>query len=119
MQHANDFAITTANIPALYNHDVKLNEPFSVAVALQFIAERLSDTTITLVSTATAGYDNYMLLNIPAEHLDFFLGNSGFDDDPELETFISLENDVYAVYTDFAELSYNLETQIDVDTFPY
>ena len=56
MQHANDFTQTTANMPALSNHDVKLNEPFSVAVALQFIAERLSDTTITLVSTATAGY---------------------------------------------------------------
>ena len=119
MQNANDFAKTTANIPALSNHDVQLNDEFCVAVALQFITERLSETSITLVSTVSAGYNSYMLLNIPAEHLDFFLGNSGFDNDPALETFISPENDVYAVYTDFAELSYNLETKLNADDFPY
>jgi hypothetical protein len=117
MQNANDFAQTTANIPALSNHDVKLNDAFCVAVALQFLAERFPNSPITLVSTVNAGYNDYQILNIPAEHLDHFIGHSGFDEFDDNETFVPLENNVYALYTDFAELSYNLETQIDVDTF--
>ena len=117
MQHVNDFAKTTANIPALSNHDVQLNDAFCVAVALQFLAERFSDSSITLVNTVSAGYNSYMTLNIPAEHLDTFKNESGFDDFDDNETFVPLENNVYALYTDFAELSYNLETQINVDDF--
>jgi hypothetical protein len=118
MQNANDFAQTTANIPALSNHDVKLNDAFCVAVALQFLAERFPNSPITLVSTVNAGYNDYQILNIPAEHLDHFIGHSGFDEFDDTENnFITIDNDVYALYTDFAELSYNLETQIDVDTF--
>jgi hypothetical protein len=51
-------------------------------------------------------------------YLDHFIGHSGFDEFNDTENnFITIDNDVYALYTDFAELSYNLETQIDVDTF--
>ena len=117
MQNATDFAKTTANMPALSNYDVQLNDPFCVAVALQFLAERFPDSPITLVSTVSAGYNAYQILNIPAEHLDHFIGHSGFDEFYDNETFVPLENNTYALYTDFAELSYNLETQIDVDTF--
>jgi hypothetical protein len=117
MQHANDFAQTTANMPALSNHDVQLNDAFCVTVALQFLAERFSDSSITLVNTVSAGYNNYMLLNIPAEYLDTFKNESGFDDFDDTDNFITIENNVYALYTDFAELSANLETQINVDTF--
>jgi len=118
MQNANDFAKTTANISELSNHPVDLNDSFCVAVALQFLAERFSDTSITLVSTVTAGYNSYMTLNIPAEHLDNFIDASGFDEFDDTENnFITIENNVYALYTDFAELSANLETEINVDTF--
>jgi hypothetical protein len=118
MQHANDFAKTTANMPALSNHPVDLNDPFCVAVALQFLAERFPSSPITLVATVNAGYNDYQILNIPAEHLDHFIGHSGFDEfDDTDNNFITIENNVYALYTDFAELSYNLETEIDVDTF--
>lgn len=119
MQNANDFAKTTANIPALSNRDVQLNEPFDVAVSLQFLAERFPNSPITLVSTVDAGYNSYQILNIPAEHLDHFIGHSGFDEFNDDETFVPLEKNVYALYTNFAELSYNLETRIDVNTFPY
>jgi len=97
---------------------VNLNEPFSVAVALQFLAERFPDTPITLVATIRAGYNDYQILNIPAEHLDHFIGHSGFDEfDNTDDNFITIENNVYALYTAFAELSHNLDSPIDVDTF--
>lgn len=118
MQNANEFAKTTANIPTLSNHPVDLNDPFCVAVALQFLAERFPDSPVTLVSTVSAGYNDYQILNIPAEHLDNFKNNSGFDDFNDTDdNFITIENNVYALYTDFSELSANLETEIDIDDF--
>jgi hypothetical protein len=105
-------------MPKLSCHNVQLNEPFSVAVALQFLAERFPDTPITLVSTVSAGYNDYQILNIPAEHLDHFIGHSEFDEFNDTENhFITIDNDVYALYTDFAELSHHLETKIHADTF--
>lgn len=115
MQNANEFAKTTANIPALSNYDVQLNDPFCVAVALQFISENLSHLPITLVSTVYSGYNSYMLLNIPAEHVDNFFGPTSFNNDPD--EFISLENDVYAVYSCFPDISHMLKKTINVDDF--
>ncbi len=122
MQNANDFI----NDQNCYDYPqlafsptsrVNLNEPFSVAVALQFLAERFPDTPITLVATIRAGYNDYQILNIPAEHLDHFIGHSGFDEfDNTDDNFITIENNVYALYTAFAELSHNLDSPINVDT---
>lgn len=108
MQNANDFAQTTANISALSNHDVQLNNPSHVATALRFLADRFSDMPISLVNTVSAGYNTYMLLDIPAEHLDDFKNDSGFDDFDDTDFFMPIENNVYALYTDFPELSANL-----------
>jgi hypothetical protein len=115
MQNANEFAKTTSNIPALSNYPVDLNDPFCVAVALQFISENLSHLPITLVSTVYSGYNSYMLLNIPAEHVENFFGPTSFNNDPD--EFIPLENDVYAVYSCFPDISNMLTPPIDVDTF--
>jgi hypothetical protein len=117
MQNANDFAKTTANIPSLSNHDVQLNEIFSVSVALQFLAERFSDTSITLINTIQSGYNSYMTLNIPAEHLDNFKNTSGFDDFDDLENFMPLENNSYILYADFPGLSESLDSPLDIDIF--
>lgn len=120
MQNTNDFAKTTAKMPALSNHDVQLNDAFCVAVALQFLAERFSDTTITLVNTIRSGYNSYMTLNIPAEHLDNFIDTSGFDEfDDTDDNFITIENNVYALCVDFPGLSESLDSPLDVDAFPY
>jgi hypothetical protein len=123
MQNANDFARNKNcyDYPQLASYKtspVELNEPFSVAVALQFLAERFSDTTITLVATVSAGYNDYQILNIPAEHLDHFFGHSGFCEFDDTENhFITIDNDVYALYTDFPGLSESLDSPLDVDTF--
>jgi hypothetical protein len=120
MQNANEFTHdkNCYDYPQLRKTSVELNEQFSVAVALQFLAERFPDTPITLVATVSAGYNDYQILNIPAEHLDHFIGHSEFDEFDDTENhFITIDNDVYALYTDFAELSHHLETKIDVDTF--
>ena len=106
-------------MPALSNSDVQLNDAFCVAVALQFLAERFSDTTITLVNTIQAGYNSYMTLNIPAEHLDNFIDTSGFDEFDNDENFMPLENNAYVLYADFPGLSESLDSPLDVDTFPY
>lgn len=123
MQNATDFLRTKNcyDYPQLASHKtVELNDPFCVAVALQFLAERFPSSSITLVSTVSAGYNAYQILNIPAEHLDHFIGHSGFDEFDDTENnFIAIENNVYALYTDFAELSHNLDSPLDVDTFPY
>ena len=97
---------------------VDLNNPFDVAVSLQFLAERFPNSPITLVATVSSGYNAYQILEIPSGHLDHFIDNSGFDEfDDTDDNFITIENNVYALYTDFSELSANLETEIDVDTF--
>jgi len=123
MQNANEFTQNKncydyQQLAFYETSPVDLNKPFCVAVALQFLAERFPSSPITLVATVSAGYNAYQILNIPAEHLDHFIGHSGFDEFDDTETFVPLETNVYALYTNFAELSYNLETQIDVDTFP-
>jgi hypothetical protein len=123
MQNANDFAHdkNCYDYPQLAfspTSHVDLNSPFCVAVALQFLAERFPDTPITLVATIRSGYNDYQIFNIPAEHLDNFIDASGFDEFDDTENnFITIENNVYALYTDFAELSANLETQINADDF--
>jgi hypothetical protein len=105
MKNINDFAFATANIPALSNHDVQLNNPFCVSIALQFLAKF---PQIKLVNTITAGYNSYMTLHIPAEHLENFKLSSGFDDFNNLENFMPLENNNYHLYTNFSELSENI-----------
>ena len=123
MQNATDFlhAKNCYDYPQLASHKtVELNDPFCVAVSLQFLAERFPNSPITLVAAVSAGYNAYQILNIPAEHLDHFIGHSGFDEFDDTENnFITIENNVYALYTDFAELSHNLDSPLDVDTFPY
>ncbi len=110
MQNANEFAKTTSNIPALSNQPVDLNDPFCVAVSLAYISKHLSTDfpNIKLVNTITAGYNSYMTLHIPAEHLENFKLSSGFDDFNNLENFMPLENNNYHLYTNFSELSENL-----------
>ena len=118
MQNANDFAKTTANIPALSNQPVDLNDPFCVAVSLAYISKHLSTDfpNIKLVNTITAGYNSYMTLYIPAdtdfEKLDYEhnLPVNNSDD-----SAIKLENNTYAFYAYFPDLSD--EFDIDVDTF--
>jgi hypothetical protein len=120
MQHANEFTHdkNCYDYPQLRKTSVELNEQFSVAVALQFLAERFPDSPITLVATVNAGYNDYQILNIPAEHLDHFIGHSGFDEFDDTENnFITIDNDVYALYTDFPGLSESLDSPLDVDTF--
>jgi len=105
-KNSNDYP----QLAAYENATVELNDPYCVSVALQFLAERFADTSIALVATVSAGYNSYMLLNIPADQLDNFIDNSGFDDFADTETnFITIDNNVYALYTDFSELSANLE----------
>jgi hypothetical protein len=119
MQNANDFAKTTANIPALANHDIQLNDPFCVAVSLAYISKHLSTDfpNIKLVFTTDADYNSYMTLYIPAdtdfEKLDYEHNLSVNNDD----SAIKLDNDTYAFYVNFPDLSD--EFDIDVDTFPY
>jgi putative salt-induced outer membrane protein YdiY len=109
MQNINDFAQTTANIPALSNNPVSLNEPYDVSVALRFLAQRFANKSIKLVNTIRADYDTFMTLNIPAEHLENFQNQSGFDNFDDTDFFMPLEKNTYALYTDFAELNANLE----------
>jgi hypothetical protein len=87
---------------------IELNDPFYVDIALKIISNDLSHLPITLVATVTNNFTNdYMLLNIPAEHLDDFFLSTAFNDDrldfAEPIEFIPLENDVYAVYTSFTD----------------
>jgi hypothetical protein len=118
MQNANEFAKTTANIPALSNHDVQLNDPFCVAVSLAYISKHLSTDfpNIKLVNTIAAGYNSYMTLYIPAdtdfEKLDYE-HNLPIDESDDMT--IKLENDTYAFYVNFPDLSD--EFNINVDDF--
>lgn len=99
---------------------VDLNDPFDVAVALQFLAERFPNSPITLVATVSSGYNAYQILEIPSGHLDHFIDDSGFDEfDNTQNNFITIENNVYALYTDFTELSANLDSPLDVHAFPH
>jgi len=121
MQNANDFTHvkTCYDYPRLsmFHTDlnpapIELNDPFYVDIALKIISNDLSHLPITLVATVTNNFTNdYMLLNIPAEHLDdFFLATAFNDDrsdfDDESVEFIALENDVYAVYTSFTDFDF-------------
>jgi hypothetical protein len=119
MQNANEFAHdkTCYAYPRLsmFHTDlnpapVNLNDPFYVDIALKIISNDLSHLPITLVATVCSGYNDYMLLNIPAEHLDDFFLSTAFNDDrldfAEPVEFIPLENDVYAVYTSFTDFDF-------------
>jgi hypothetical protein len=118
MQNINDFAQTTANIPALSNNPVSLNNPFCVTVALAYISKHLSTDfpNIKLVNTISAGYNSYMTLYIPAD-TDFeklnYEHNLPIDESDDMT--IKLENDTYAFYVDFPDLSF--EFNINVDDF--
>lgn len=123
MQNANDF-LHDENCYAyprlsMFHTDlnpspVELNYPPYVDIALKIISHDLSHLPITLVATVCSGYNDYMLLNIPAEHLDDFFRSTAFNDDrtPQYDNyepleFITLENDVYAVYTSFADFYFD------------
>ena len=114
MQNANDF-IENPNAlidPAIYKYPVHLNKPFSVAVALQFLAEYLPDAPqIKLVNTIdSAGYNSYMTLYIPADALDYYEQNTaGFDFE---SGDIKLDNDTYAIYFESGETNNYLKNQI-------
>jgi hypothetical protein len=111
MQSVNDFPKTETLIPAISNYTSQLNDPYAVRVALQFISEYFSDTSIKLVNTIYAERNSYMTLHIPAEHLDAFIDEFGLHDDFDDTNFvIKLDKpDYYIIYTDFPELSERLD----------
>ena len=118
MQNATDFlhdknCYAYPRLAMFRTSSVELNNPRYVNIALKIISNDLSHLPITLVATVSSGYNDYMLLNIPAEHLDDFFRSTAFNDDriPQYDNyepleFIPLENDVYAVYTCFTDFDF-------------
>lgn len=107
---------STENIPELSNNPVEVNDPFAVAVSQQYVKERVADEfpTVTLEKTVRAGYNSYMVLNIP-DGVDpqEFADAVGLDQDvSDPEDVPKLGKNSYAFYIEFAELNGNLDSPV-------
>ena len=113
MQNVNEFPqIRKSTAYPQLDDTVDLNDPYCVDIALKFIKTNFSTdfSQIKLIATVHAGYNDYMLLDIPADtdfkNLDY---TKNFDIN-DADSCTKINDTVYAFYVYYPELAEFAET---------